>query len=167
MLVTLLQCDRDVNQNPDESKAELDAKQLYDAGEGKWGTDESEFNLIFLKRSPQEISAIARHYKNFSGKTFKEVIDSEFSGDSKKLLLAVLECLINPEMYFAERVNKAIKGWGTNDHLLIRVLVSREEIDIQGIKACYEKEFGNTMLKDVEGDTSGDYKKLLIALINK
>jgi len=73
----------------------------------------------------------------------------------------------NPHAYFAARVNKAIKGWGTNDEMLIRVLVARDEVDMPQIKEAYQQLYGVSMAEDIEGDCSGDYKKLLLALAAK
>ena len=61
-------------------------------------------------------------------------------------------------------MNKAVKGWGTNDNMLIRVLVTRDEIDMPQIKQYYKQLYGKDMLEDVKYDTSGDYKNLLIEL---
>ena len=64
----------------------------------------------------------------------------------------------------SQLVNKAIKGWGTNDNLLIRVLVTRDEIDMPQIKQYYKQLYGKDMLADIKSDCSGDYQKLLIEL---
>ena len=53
---------------------------------------------------------------------------------------------------------------GTNDNMLIRVLVTRDEIDMPQIKQYYKQLYGKDMLEDVKNDTSGDYKNLLIGL---
>ena len=70
----------------------------------------------------------------------------------------------SPSEYFATRVNKAVKGWGTNNNLLIRILVTRDEIDMPQIKKCYKELYKKDMLEDIKDDTSGDYRELLIEL---
>ena len=82
----------------------------------------------------------------------------------KKLLRTIIYSSINPSEYFATRVNYAVKGLGTKDKLLIRILVTRDEIDMPEIKAAYQKLYNKDMVKDIEKDTSGDYKKLLVKL---
>ena len=164
LLVSLLQCKRSDNVLVDNPMCLQDAKDLYDAGEGRWGTDESVFNKIFSLRSSYEIEVIARHYLQISGHSLMQAIENEFSGDILKLLRAIMKVMINAHVYFAERVNKAIKGWGTNDRLLIRVLVSRDEIDMNEIKEAYKQMYQKDMLQDIIDDTSGDYKNLLVEL---
>ena len=68
-----------------------------------------------------------------------QAISSEFSGDIKKLLIAVVYAVISPSEFFATKVNKAVKGLGTKDKLLIRILVSRAEIDMKYIKQYYKQ----------------------------
>ena len=62
------------------------------------------------------------------------------------------------------KVYKSIKGWGTNDNMLIRVLITRDEKDMPQIKKFYKKLYKKDMLDDIKGDCSGDYQKLLIEL---
>ena len=111
-----------------------------------------------------ELALISRHYHKLSGKTILEAIKKEFSGDMQKLLTTIVYAIISPSEYFATRVNKAIKGWGTNDNLLIRVLVTRDEIDMPQIKQYYKQLYGKDMLADIKSDCGGDYQKLLIEL---
>ena len=54
---------------------------LYSAGEGKWGTDESQFNKILATRSFPQLRATFEEYKKISKKDIEEVLKSEFSGD--------------------------------------------------------------------------------------
>ena len=50
LLVTLAQGDRPETNEVNEDQAENDAKALYEAGEKKWGTDESKFVEIIASR---------------------------------------------------------------------------------------------------------------------
>lgn len=68
-------------------------------------------------------------------------------------------------MYFAREIKKAIKGMGTDEHTLNRIIVSRCEVDMKQIKEEYTRIFSTTVEKDVGGDVSGDYGKLLIELV--
>ena len=76
----------------------------------------------------------------------------------------ILESTISPANYYAKRVNKAVKGLGTKDKMLIRNVVSREGIDMKEIRNSYQTLFGKDMVKDIKGDTSGDYQKILMLI---
>lgn len=56
----------------------------------------------------------------------------------------------NRPAYFAERLHAAMKGLGTDDDALIRILVSRCEIDLANIKYEYERLYGKTLLSSVK-----------------
>ena len=48
----------------------------------------------------------------------------------KKSLKSNIYALVSPSEYFAIRVKDAIKGFSIDDSLLIRILISRDEIDM-------------------------------------
>jgi len=167
LLIALLQCDRSMNPNPDPNMCQADANALYQAGEGRWGTDEPTFIRIFSKRSAAEIAMINDIYTRQRGKGLLKAIDKEFSGDIKKLLQTVVGGLLDPAGYFATRIREAVKGLGTNDSKLVRVIVSRSEIDLGLIKQAYQRLYGRDMLHDVRDDTSGYYRDILSGLISR
>ena len=164
LLVSILQCKRSENNNPNVNECAAQAKELFDAGEAKWGTDSAVFNKIFTGCSPAEIACIAREYHKISGHTILDGINKEFSGNTKKALRSIVYATISPSEYFATRVKDAIKGFGTNDHLLIRVLVTRDEIDMPQIQQYYKQLYGKDMIEDIKKDIGGDYRTLMIEL---
>ena len=167
LLVALLQCNRSTNTQPDLQQCQAIADEIYKAGEAKLGTDEPVFNKYFCTLSPIELAHVARAYHQKYGRTILQAIDNEFSGDSKKTLKTIVYATLSPSEYFATRVHDAVKGLGTKDHLLIRVLVSRSEIDMPQIKQFYRQLFGKDMYEDVKNDISGDYRTLMLGIISK
>ena len=164
LLVALIQGGRSENPYPNEKQCKKICEELYQGGEAVKGTDTDLFIKYFANRSPAELAMISRIYHKKYNKSLLDVIEKEFSGDVKVLFSTLLTALVKPAEYFATRVNKAVKGWGTNDNLLIRILVTRDEIDMPQIKKCYKKLYNKDMLQDVKDDTSGDYRELLIEL---
>ena len=165
LLIALLQCGRSVNTNPNPSQCAQIADEIYKAGEAKLGTDESVFNKYFCTLSPHELALVSKEYHKLTGHTILQAIDKEFSGDAKKTLRTIVYATLSPSEYFATRVHDAVKGLGTKDHLLIRVIVSRSEIDLPQIKQYYKQLFGKDMYEDVKNDISGDYTTLLLGII--
>jgi len=165
LLIALLQCSRSTNTKPNLEQCKAIAEEIYKAGEAKMGTDESVFNKYFCSLSPVELAHVARAYHQLTGHTILQAIDKEFSGDSKKTLRTIVYATLSPSEYFATRVHDAVKGLGTKDHLLIRVLVSRSEIDMPQIKQYYKQLFGKDMYEDVKNDISGDYRNLMLGII--
>lgn len=56
------------------------------------------------------------------------IIPQKFAFSHVGLFCCVVQCSRNPAVYFAERLWKSMKGVGTNDSLLIRIVVSRSEV---------------------------------------
>ena len=167
LLVTLLQCNRSENNNPDIEKCKKIVEELYDAGEKKLGTDEQIFNKYIGNCSPAELMTIAREYHRAYGTSFIKAIENEFSGDIGKLITTVIYANVSPSEYFATRIRESVKGIGTNEKILNRVIVTRNEIDIKIIKEYYKLLYQRDMLQDIKDDTSGNYRNLLVALIDK
>ncbi|CAI0442746.1 unnamed protein product [Linum tenue] len=149
----------------DKEVAENDAKTLYKAGEKRLGTDEKTFINIFSSRSSAHLAAVDAAYQNLYGHDLKKAVKKETSGHFKQGLLTILLCSENPAKYFAKVLHKAMKGLGTNDTALIRVIVTRTEIDMQYIKAEYLKKYKKKLNDAVHSETSGSYRKFLLALL--
>jgi len=168
ILLALLQCQRhDFTYPINQTELQMEAQQLYRGGAARWGTDETVFTRIFTTRSPAEIAIIAQIYQQIAGVDLYTSLKKEFSGNAEKALCGIFHASINPSEYFATRVRDAVQGLGTKDTNLIRVIVSRAEIDMAEIKQAYRRLYNRDMITDVKNDTHGDYKKILVALMNK
>ena len=165
ILKKLLEGNRSNNPYPDEKECEKCAMQIFNSASQKKEVLHNTFVYMFTQKSREELALIAKIYYQWYSKTLFEAIESLFSGDSKKVLKAIIYALLSPSEYFAYRIHKAVKGLGTNDTILIRVLVSRDEIDIERIKRYYKQLYGKDLYTTIKDDISGDYKALLLELI--
>ena len=164
VMLTLTSAQRSTNVNPDRNDCTNKVEQLYKAGEKRLGTDEKVFYDILTRSSPEEIKLMNEIYTQKYKHGLLKAIEEEFSGDLKKLLKTMIYVSLDPSEYFATRINYAIKGAGTKDALLIRILVTRDELDMPQIKAAYKRLYNKDMVQAIEKDTSGDYKRLLVEL---
>ena len=163
-LLNLLNTPRHVNPNPNKDKCQKLANLLADVGEPNWAGDENIFKEVFIQSSPEELLLIGRFYKKKTGNNMLDIIDQKVKGKNKDLLREVLFNNIIPQELYAEKIYLAIKGLGTNNTLLNRILVSRTEIDMDDIKEFYQKKYNVTMKEDIIGDTSGIYQNLCLYL---
>ena len=168
VLVAMLQCQRhDFNYPINPQELQMEAQRLYQAGAARWGTDESVFTQIFTTRSPAEIATIAQYYNQIAKVDLYTSLKKEFSGNVETLLKAIFDASINMPQWFATRIRNAMEGAGTKDKQLIRIIVSRCEIDLKEIKLAYHQLYKRDMITDIRNETSGDYKKILTELCNK
>lgn len=165
LMVSLCMGNRQENAVVDINKAKSDAKALYEAGEAKLGTDESRFNAILASQNYDQLRVVFHEYNQISKHTIEQVISNEFSGDIKNGMLAIAKCVQNTPLYFAEQLYNSMKGAGTSDQQLIRCVVTRCEIDMVQIKQEFQKKYGKTLESFIKDDASGDYKRMLIALV--
>ncbi|KAG7223890.1 hypothetical protein INR49_015146, partial [Caranx melampygus] len=161
-LLTLAEGKRDESTNVDNAKAKADAKALYEAGRRSGALMRASLlTSCATGVFPSSDRVTLIEYKNISKKTLQESIESEMSGDLEKLLVAVVKCVKSAPAYLAERLFKSMKGMGTTESILTRILVSRSEIDLLDIRAEYKKLFGYTLYSQLESEVSGSYGNAL------
>jgi annexin A7/11 len=68
-------------------------------------------------------------------------------------------------MYFMQILRKSTKGIGTYDSRLIRVILTRTEIDMQPIKIAYYSKYGKPLTHVVRADTPKHYEDFLLHLV--
>ncbi|XP_067938086.1 annexin A7-like [Watersipora subatra] len=149
----------------DRALAKKEAEELYRAGEKKIGTDESAFLKIMALRHFYQLRATFEEYARVSQRDILNSIGREMSGDLESGFKALVMSARNRPEYFADKLYKSMKGAGTNDSTLIRIVVSRSEIDLKQIKKVFFEKYQKTLAKFIEQDTSGDYKKMLVGIV--
>ncbi|KAK3572535.1 hypothetical protein QTP86_034562 [Hemibagrus guttatus] len=164
LLTLLLEGNRDESYEVDEVMAEQDAVSLFEAGEGCFGTDESAFSYILATRNYLQLQAMFKAYEAISGTEILDAIENETSGTLKKCYIALVRCAKNPQLYFARRLNAAMKGAGTDEDTLIRIIVGRSEIDLETIKDMYLEKYDMPLKEAISSECSGDFKRLLVAI---
>ena len=165
ILIALLQADRPSNIIPNEQNCIESAKRLFDSQSSNKEALYSSFVYVFTNKSREELALICKIYYNTYSKTLSEIVETSFSGNGRKVLKAIIYSLLSPSEYFAYRINKALSSFIINDNILIRILVSRDEIDIYRIKRYYLEKYNISLYDHVKEKTSGDYRNLLLSLI--
>ncbi|XP_072254101.1 annexin A5-like, partial [Pyxicephalus adspersus] len=151
-------------------KANDDAEALRKAMKGL-GTDEDTIMKILTSRSNDQRQQIAVAFKTLFGRDLVDDLKSELTGKLEKVIVA----LMTPsKLYDALELRNAMKvglfmcgckytcmlknvpaylstqGAGTDDDTLIRVMVSRSEIDMLDIRKEYRMHYGKSLLQAIK-----------------
>jgi annexin A7/11 len=149
---------------------ESDVRALYDAGQGRMGTDEIAFCGIIFSRSDAQIRQIAASYKHHHRRALDHVIHDEFSGHMQHALLYVVQGALDIMGRDARLLELAMEGAGTKDErLTYRIIRSYWKGGghqyLQGVRQVYQEKYRHNLIKRIKGETSGDYERLLVALL--
>ncbi|KAK2170589.1 hypothetical protein NP493_1146g00000 [Ridgeia piscesae] len=165
LLVSQCNAGRDESEDVDDDKAREDAQEMYDAGEGQFGTDESTINMVLCSRSFPQLRATFHAYKEIADKDLEDAIEAETSGSLQDGFIAIVRCARDMSDFFARRLYNSMKGAGTDDAALIRIVVSRSEIDLAPIKEAFQARYETSLSEFISDDCGGDHKRLLLAVV--
>uniref|UniRef100_A0A803YQM3 Annexin n=1 Tax=Meleagris gallopavo TaxID=9103 RepID=A0A803YQM3_MELGA len=130
-----------------------DARELYDAGVKRKGTDVPKWINIMTERSVPHLQKVFERYKSYSPYDMLESIKKEVKGDLENAFINLVQCIQNKQLYFADRLYDSMKGKGTRDKVLIRIMVSRCEVDMLKIKSEFKRKYGKSLYYFIQQDT--------------
>uniref|UniRef100_A0A8C6SY68 Annexin n=1 Tax=Neogobius melanostomus TaxID=47308 RepID=A0A8C6SY68_9GOBI len=128
------------------------------------GVDEQTIIDILTKRTYSQRREIAFAYERRAKKDMVSALKGALSGSLETVILGLMK---SPSQYDASEIRGSIKGLGTDEETLIEMLCSRSNSELVEIKKVYKELFKKELEKDVAGDTSGNFAKLLVALVKQ
>lgn len=150
-----------------DEKVAKDVEKLFKCGVGKkMGTNEEKFFKVLLKRPHWHLIRVFEEYLKKHDMSIERVIIKEFAGKAEKSLLALVSQIKNRSFHIAHAFQSAMRGMGTNDDKLVRLVTRYSHPNImESIKDAYKLIYGITLADAVHSETTGDYCKLLFAII--
>jgi len=106
---------------------------------------------------------IKDQFKTLYGQNLDSELASELGGEFEDTVLAMT---IAPDVFDARQLRKAMKGAGTDEATLIEIMCTRNNDQIEAIKAAYEAEFERNLEEDLMSETSGYFRRLLVSQCN-
>lgn len=143
---------------------EEDVVKLYDMGQGKWGTDEKGLFKLLCASPPEYLKKLNLLYADKYGFTLIKAMETEVGGDAGRAGLFMLGMKLKPYETVAKLIDKACKGFGTNELLLTTTLIRYQKI-MNEVKAAYEEFKGKSLEETVKSETRGDYERVLLEII--
>ncbi|PON39084.1 Annexin [Trema orientale] len=122
--------------------AMCDAKTLYEAIESGKAVDEKTIISVLSQRNTGQLRAILDSYKQLYGSEFSRSIKQTKCGQFGKDLRIAIRCIRNPEKFFAKKLR--MKNADARE-ILIRIIVTRAEIDIKEINKVFMSKTGSSI----------------------
>ncbi|KAF4518953.1 hypothetical protein B566_EDAN007739 [Ephemera danica] len=157
---------RDENEEVDSFKTRDDAIKLFNAGEGRAGTDEDKFIEVLAHRSRPHLRQVFVEYNHVAKNSLVETVEKEFRGKKEKTLVALVYALEDPVKFLAHRLHDSMSKLGTKEHHLTRIVLWRSELDLGDVKERFVFHFGKPLSEYITKETSGPYRALLQTLID-
>ncbi|KZV36434.1 Annexin 8 [Dorcoceras hygrometricum] len=170
MLMALSASHKAHNAEISQHIAKCDARRLYQTGEGRPGAiDEAVVLEILSKRSIPQIKLTLVTYNHIYGHSYTAFLKSRELGDFEDALRVVATCIYSPSKYYAQTLHRCLKGMTAHDRRdLIRIMVSRAEVDMDGIARIFKKKYGKELRNVIcESVEEGNYRVFLAALASK
>uniref|UniRef100_A0A8C2W8V6 Annexin n=1 Tax=Cyclopterus lumpus TaxID=8103 RepID=A0A8C2W8V6_CYCLU len=160
LLQALVQTKRDEPSNVvDYEKIDEDARSLYEAGVKRKGTDVATWISIMAQRSVPHLQKGELHLRHQ-----QHIQTGSKAFFVTAFLIVLLECFENRQLYFANRLNEAMKSKGAKEKVVTRIMVSRCEVDLMKIRTEFRKQHKRSLYQTISEHTKGDYQKALLSL---
>ncbi|XP_054910963.1 annexin A2 [Poeciliopsis prolifica] len=119
---------------------------------------------ILTNRNNAQRQAVAQSFQDKTKQDLSAALKKVLSGDLEELLL---QLVMTPEQLEAQRLKAAMAGLGTDEETLLEILCSRSRKTLQEVAAVYSQMYKKDLEKELKAETSGDFARLVVALLNK
>jgi hypothetical protein len=139
---------------------ESDSNMLYSAMKGL-GTNEKQIIDIVANRSSAQLMAVEKKFNTLYGKDLQKWLGKELRGHLEKV---VLGRFFGPHAYQAYVLRHAMAGMGTDERALIDVICTKNAEEMALVKKAYETMYKRDLIQDIESETSGHFRRILVSL---
>jgi len=122
---------------------------------------------ILTSKNDAQLRAIAQSYQQRFHKSLDSVLKSSFSGHMEDVLRLLMRRAINRPEAEAVRLEESMAGLGTRDELLVQRVVRChwDRNFMNAVSTAYKQVYKKDLVKRIEGETRGDYEKLMVACV--
>jgi Annexin len=147
------------------AKLAEDAEELYKMGQGKvFGTNERGLFKILCARPAEYLTKLNLVYADKYGYTLTKALEKELGGQVEAAALFMLGMKLKPYETVAKLINRACKGFGTNELLLTATLIRYQPI-MKHVMEAHIELFGETIGDRVKSECGGDYERVLLEIL--
>ncbi|KAK4763579.1 hypothetical protein SAY87_013017 [Trapa incisa] len=153
---------------PEDFSPAEDAETLKKAFQGLysilshgWGTDEKAVISILGYRNLSQRRLIREAYREIYREDLFSELQSEFSGHLEK---ALTHWILDPVDHVALLVHSELRKLNPNHGVIAEIACIRSPEDLLAVKRAYRSRYRRSMEEDVASLTSGNARKILVAL---
>jgi len=117
---------------------------------------------ILTKRANWQRLQIRTAFQEIFAKDLVEELKHHLKSHTRDVAIGLM---YRPDFYDAHMLREAMKGLGTHEATLIEILCTRSNLGINDIKSAYIKLHERDLVKDIESETSGHFRTLLVTLL--
>ena len=126
--------------------------------------DESAMTNITLKYTNKERLKLREDYNKKFARDLLTDIEKNMKSDFQSTLLALYK---DPTEYDAELLYNAMKGIGSDKDVISEIICFRDFDTLNKIREKFKEKYGKDLVSELKGETSGDYQKIVMALLEK
>jgi hypothetical protein len=148
-----------------DEKAKKDVEKLYKMGQGKFGADEEGLFKILCASPPEYIQKLNLLYALKYGFTLIKALETEFRGATGPAVMFMLNMKVKPYEEIAKLITNACKGFGTDELLLTCTIIRYQKI-LKEVMDAHTELFGKTIQERVKSEVKGEYRALLLTILD-
>jgi len=147
-----------------KNNAKKVAKDLYDCGEKRFGTDNNEFLGILVRSPPPFLRQIDAAYEKNYKKSITKAIKNELKFSAEVAALYGVGMSLNPFETIVKAMEKEFKGVRM-DTIGFNSLIVRYHPYLKKIAAKYEDKYGETLMERIHYEAKGHHHDLLCKIV--
>jgi len=158
LLFKLLKGERDESGEVDEAKGAEQVAMLHkecDKGMFSDFKEQVAIEIIGLN-CPEQNAFIADLYEKEHDKSLAKALERS---PKKKLVTMLQGLLLSRPAFIAHRLHEAMKGWGTNEQVLVRLLSGIGGEEMAEVVQSYEAKYGTPLAAALSEELSGDFRR--------
>ncbi|CAI5446736.1 unnamed protein product [Caenorhabditis angaria] len=145
------------------SEVEILKRALDEYSSWSFYSNSSEIIRILCPKTNSERQEIWKVYNSKYSEDLIKSLENKLSGAFRTFMVALM---LKPADYDAKQLFEAMKGAGTTEEILIEILVTRNNQEIQEIKKVFQNTYNSSLEDAIIGETSGSVQNIFLAMLN-
>ncbi|XP_061162834.1 annexin A6-like isoform X2 [Saccostrea echinata] len=162
-VVLLCQGEREQDSEVNGQTAKKDAEKMNK--NGRVDVVDKPFRDVVLKKNHAQVKLTFSEFQKLTGSDIYQSIADTVVGETEDAYISLVSAIEDPVKFYAEKLFTSFGGLGTNEDNIVRIIVSRSEIDLRDIKVKFQQQNQKSLSAMLKADFPGDSKNVLLAIL--